>query len=379
MIDRDFMEKKYGLKERPFKDRIARETWIETWTNREKQVEQWNRVIDDSVNSPNANYITFIIGDYGQGKSLSLMKIAKTAKGKKEILPIRLNFKSEEKAKKPGLDFVFRIFKSIDFEKLRIDKNSNINNAIKNIPVKFDEARKVIIKIMSGEKDMSDLASYFIRGEIELNKSQLKDFGIIRKIDSLDIGKEYLIAFLAFIKELGYTTLLLAIDEFEYLFSLVTKSQQNIYLALLRGLYDITADYEIPDNTIANMVFFIAISEDGWTYLNDLEKKERSSGGPVNPLLRRIDEKVTLEPFDKNQTKELIQNRLRCNRASGSFDDQPLIPFKDDFVDFIFEETKGVLEKIIVRCDHVLDAGVAERIPLLDRDFAERVLRERGF
>lgn len=93
---------------------------------------------------------------------------------------------------------------------------------------------------------------------------------------------------LCFIKNLGYKSLLLAIDEFEYLFSLVSKSQYSIYLALLRGLYDFPIGLNINSNKVANMVFFIAISEDGWTKLKDLEKREISQGGPIIPLLERV-------------------------------------------------------------------------------------------
>jgi hypothetical protein len=51
MITQEFMREKYKLKRKPFKDRIAREKWLDTWTNREEEVKQWEGVISDSISS----------------------------------------------------------------------------------------------------------------------------------------------------------------------------------------------------------------------------------------------------------------------------------------------------------------------------------------
>jgi len=112
-----FSEEKYGLKGNPFLDDIAREEWLKTWVNREEQLEEWTKIIFNAISSTK-NYIVFVIGDYGRGKSLSLLKIIDESKKHKEILPVYLNFKGEEKSK-PGLDFMFRIFKSINFDDIR--------------------------------------------------------------------------------------------------------------------------------------------------------------------------------------------------------------------------------------------------------------------
>lgn len=367
MSTEEFMRERYALEQRPFKDRIAKEKWLDTWTNREEEIEKWTAIIADSV-STDKNYLALIIGDYGQGKTLSLMKIIEMADKYEEILPIRLNFKGEERSK-PGLDFIFRVFKNIDFARLIEDRHDDLESAIENIS--DGEVRAILGKICFGEGKTSRLALYFLRGEITPTQSQLKELEVLRKIDKIDIAKEYLTGLLTFIAGLGYRTLLLAIDEFEYLFSLVPRTQHSIYLALLRALYDLDGD--------AKMSFFIAISESGWSYLDVLDRREESGGSPSVPLRRRVDDMRTLGPFSKKQTKKLIEKRLSYNRIKGISMEKPLIPFTEDFVDFIWNETKGALAKIILRCDHVLDAGIAERVPILDREFAIRVLEERGF
>jgi hypothetical protein len=400
-VERKFLKETYGLKEEvreAFSDKTARKKQLEWWINREEEVEEWRKIIRKST-SLNKNYIVFIIGSYGRGKTLSLLKVIDEAEKYKEICLSYLNFKGEEKSKS-GLDFIFRIFRSIDFHRLKSQNTDNkLQKAVENIPEAFHEAKKVLSKICFDEIDRyqqklfagkkqaharsrserSNLALFFLRGEVRPTASQLKQLGIIRKIESIDTAKEYLGAVLCFLKSLGYETLLLAIDEFEYLFSLVPKSQHSIYIALLRGLYDFPTGFSFEPNNIASMVFFIAISEDGWNSLKEMEKGETSIGGPTVPLLDRVDATTTLGVFDRKQTRELIIKRLRYNRIKGRFENQPLIPFTEDFVEHIYKQTNGEPRAIIVRCGQVLDAGLAERIGSLDKDFAQRVLDERGF
>ncbi|MFQ5769005.1 MAG: hypothetical protein ACE5HX_00610, partial [bacterium] len=114
--DNKFLKREYGLKDtirEAFADDTARKMHLEWWINREREFREWQKIIRQST-SLNKNYIVFIIGSYGRGKTLSLLKVMDEAVKLKEIYPIFLNFKGEEKSK-PGLDLIFRIYKSIDF------------------------------------------------------------------------------------------------------------------------------------------------------------------------------------------------------------------------------------------------------------------------
>lgn len=390
-----FLKEKYGLKEtiiEAFITIAASERDLNWWTDREKEIKKWANIIEKSTEI-DKNFIVFIIGTYGRGKTLSLLKVTdESKKFSKEIFPIYLNFKGEEKSK-PGLDFMFRIFRSIDFDKLAENKTDDeIRKAIDVVP--FEEIKNILkciyydrlnkqqtlIKITSSNKntksEISRLALYHLRGEIKPTSSQLKRLGIIRKIENIDMAKEYLAGILYFMKNLGYKTLLLSIDEFEYLFSLVSKNQYSIYLALLRGLYDFPSGLDIEPDKIANIAFFIAISEDGWNKLKEIEQKEFSKGGPTRPLMRRVDLETTLRNFDRKETEELITKVLRYNRVIGNFKNDPLIPFTKDFVDYIYEITEGLPSKIKKICAHVLDAGLAERVPKLTKEYTRKVLEE---
>jgi hypothetical protein len=373
-----FLKEKYGLSENPFLDDTAKELWLGTWTNRDSQVQQWQRIMSNSVKSKK-NYMSFIVGSYGRGKTQSLLKISEDSKHFKSIYTVYLNFKGEEKSK-PGLDFMFRIFKSINFESIKQETDkTKLYEALKSIPTELEEVKSIFLQIFL-ENENKKLATYFLTGEIKPTQSHLKKLGVLRKIDAIDTAKEYLLGFLILMKALGFQSFLLAVDEFEYLFSLATRSEHNLYLALLRGLYDfpIGLSVRVAAGTYANMVFFIAVSEDGMRRLQEMEKLEMATGGPIQPLMDRITDTIILGQFDKKLTEELIQKRLRFDRLKGRFEAQPLIPFTLDFVDFVYQKTNGELRAIISLCSQVLDAGLEKSVSQLDAAFAQQVAEERG-
>ncbi len=376
MLEETFIEKRYGLRENPFVDQIAKELWLSTWVNRHEQLAKWQAVISN-LTKPRKNYIVLIIGDYGEGKSQSLFKVVSEAKHHSEIYPTFFTFIGEQKPKAPGLEFMFRIFKSIDFKRLAKTHSKKIEASIDTIPDDFNEVKTILKKCCSDEPDVQNKAIYFLQGEINPTKTDLKEMGIIRKIDDIDIAKEYLAGILRVLKGLGIQTLLLAVDEVEYLFSLVPRPQQNIYVALLRGLYDFPAGMMKDTGEIARIALFLAVSSDGYRRLNEMEKEEYAVGGPTRPLFDRIDVQTNLGALTRDAAEELITKRLHFDRVKGRYTKQPLIPFEETFVAFIWEITKGNPRHIINRCSHVLDAGVEMGVSQLTRITAEKLLRDR--
>lgn len=373
-----FMQEEYGLKGNPFLDHIARQIWLETWVDRDEELDEWRRIIA-AATSPTKNYMVFLIGNYGRGKTLSLLRVVDEAGQHPAILAKYLSFKGEERPPSPGLDFIFRVLKSVDFKQLSNSRGeADLTQAIDGLPTDLEEVKIILRKIYFGDDELSRLASYFVRGEVRGLQSELRRLEVLRRIGDIEIAKEYLAGVLGFMKALGFSTLVLAIDEFEYLFSLVPRPQQAVYLALLRGLYDFPVGLSRQVGSIARMAFFIAISEDGWRHLLEMEKREVASGGPIQPLLDRVDATTVLGAFDRGETRQLIEHRLRYDRVEGRYRDEPLIPFTEGFVDLIFHETKGEPRKVIVRCGHVLDAGLASGIARLDKEFAQQALEERG-
>ena len=203
-MDDKFLRERYNLKETVIadfsRDRATEED-LKFWTDREEEFNNWKTILGKSI-SIHKNFIVFIIGSYGRGKTLSLLKIKDEAEKnfKESIFPVYLSFKGEEKSK-PGLDFMFRIFKSIDFEKLVINKEPDkIIKAIDGIPKNFDESKNLLrniygykiqttlLKSTVSKDEKAKIALCFLKGEIKPPFSQLKGLGIIRKIESIDIA-----------------------------------------------------------------------------------------------------------------------------------------------------------------------------------------------
>jgi len=378
MSKNQFIEKQYGLEKNPFLDRIAREKWLQTWVNREEQLRVWKRVISE-LESEKRNNVVLVIGDYGMGKTQSLFKIIDEANKSKYIFSSFLNFRGEQRPSNPGLDFMFRIIQSIDFNRLeKIKSKQEIINSITDISSDFDEVSVALSQCWSKDQYTRRLSRYFITGQTKPTKTELREIGVIRKIDNIDIAKEYFAGILYLLKTLGYKSLLLAIDEFEYLFSLVTRAQQSVYLALVRGLFDfplgITVALDVEK--MVNIALFLGISEDGFRRLREIENEEAAVGGPTRPLLDRVTT-TTLYALERQSTRLLIEKRLSYNRKSGVFEDKPLIPFDETFVDYVLELSRGSPRQIIWSCSQVLDAGIEHRVSLLDRETAQELLKER--
>lgn len=369
------MENTYGLRESPFKQRSALWEQVETWVNREQEVKQWNKLLEDSISTPSANFLCLIVGDYGMGKSLSLFKIMDSAKSTGKHFSIYMNLVSEQKPTKPGLDFVLRIFRHMNFERIQLQ-----NEELSELTSINKEVFNVYSAIFGKDKDRRDLAIAYLEGNFSPTQKDLKNLGIRRKMADVDIAIEYLMGLLFLIKKSGYPNLVIALDEFEYLFSLVPKNSQPIYLALLRRLYDLRS--RIPEDLremTSNILMFIAISADGERRLNEIQDIEQSTGGPSVPLKRRIASNViTLTALPLEAGIQLIERRLKLNRATNKFESKPLIPFTDEFAHFIYIISDGRPETILDRCEHVLDAGLEQRIPLLTKEFAIEVFKDRG-
>jgi hypothetical protein len=182
------------------------------------------------------------------------------------------------------------------------------------------------------------------------------------------------------LKGVGISTLILAVDEVEYIFSQMRGSNIARVFNTLREFYDLPTQptmSPLPYNS-ANIIFFFGISSSGWRYLTDLGRREQTQGGPIQPLMRRFGDPIELTPLNLEETKELIELRLRNNRVTGKTEDEPLIPYDDTFVNYVFELSLGNPGDIVKFCDYVLEEGLIEKIKTLNKNFAEKAFVSHG-
>jgi hypothetical protein len=370
---KSFLETEYNLKVVPFNivDPTA------TMAGRNAALKAWQQIIRQRVGQKNNSY-NFIIGDYGSGKSFTLFKIVEDVKKeyKDRILPISTTLLSEDTVNKFGLSFIQRLFDRISDREIEGVLKKVSKNDLEHLKQVLPDPGIIFEKIKKGDK----LPLIFLRGDRSLDKKEMNDLGVLRKINSTDKAKDYFLAFLHLLKLANIDTIVLAIDEVEYLFSQMKGAKLSLVFNTLRGIYDLQFTYSkaLELTKIANIICFFAISEDGWRRLNEMRKRESGQGGPINPFLDRKDIIITLLNLSKQETLGLIEYRLSDHRVKDAGKNKLLIPFEDKFIDYIYALTAGKPRFIVDRCDIVLREGLEQKIPLITVDFAKKVYESHG-
>lgn len=361
-----FLEGKYHLRRDPFPTNVA--TTEDPMVGRDKEYAAWKQIIN-RYKGENTNSLNFIIGDYGVGKTLALYKIKEHVEHNSAIQPIFMRLLPEDKISRFGQLFIQRIFARIDFQKLRFSKA-----AVKTLSAALPEEAVVLRKASEGDQ----LAVQLLRGDGNLSKPEMATVGTRRKINSTDAAIRYWLSYLMLLKSTGVDTVVLLIDEVEYVFSQM-KGVAGVSMVFntLRELHDLNNMPQPVSLNKSNVIFFFAVSEDGWRNINTIQKRERSQGGPMNPFLRRISTTTTLKRLTEAEARELIQLRLSEQRT-GSRPSKPLIPFTERFVSFIYKLSAGVPHFIVSYCHEILHNGLEESVPLLTEEYAKKVLREVG-
>lgn len=396
--NRKFMKERYLLDKLPFAIKESRSSVKELWVNRVGELAQWKKLVEKTING-GQNTISYIVGDYGMGKTMSLFKIMSEYSQRSDVFPLYFTIKSES-VHSGSIDFIFRLFENIEFIKLIENRSKNdIARSLDKIPneAKFSDSKNAysyMFKLPSQNKlDLGDTEWDPRSAEITLirnlltgkklttaEKKELKGKLKISHEIEIDTAKYYLSSLLIFMKGLGYRAMIILVDEFEYLFSMIKKTDRPKYFALFRSLFDLSDEVDVnPDEMVPLMIFF-GISQDGYAYLNELETRSKYEGPtPFSALKRRVEKETVLTGMNKEDCKLLIEKRLGATRVIGKEAKPPIIPFSDDFVGYISEITGGRPSNIIDYCDHVLEEGMAKRIDLISADFAKKVLREKGF
>ena len=370
MTSRDaFLKSKYRLKRDPFASRVD---LTAPMADRKDEQRRWTEVIDKRKGL-SGNSLNFIVGDYGLGKSYTLYQIGEQFKQDKEILPLYLKFLPEDTVQRFGLDFIMRMFRGLQPKSIsgRLAKGS-----LDKVATVFPDIAIVLEKYLCDD----ELATAFLRGDRPLTTTELRNLGARRKLASTEVAKDYLLALLYLLRRARILTLLLLVDEVEYVFSQMTGARIANVFNTLRDLYDLPQSPKALEfgQPLANIVFFFGISRAGWTRLNDLEKREQRRGGPFQPFLDRKEEIIELQPLDLVEASELIELRLRRDRVKGGVLNKPLIPYTEDFAEYIYRLTRGNPRHVVERCDLVLLDGLRDMVPELTKAYARQVFEAHG-
>jgi hypothetical protein len=176
------------------------------------------------------------------------------------------------------------------------------------------------------------------------------------------------------LNEGGLRSLVLCIDEAEYVFSQMNARKAAQVFYTLRAMYDLpeTQNLGLKLQPIANIIFFFAISTAGMERLLRMDKVEKNQGGPIQPLLTRVERKITLSRLTTPETEQFIKAYLDLGRSSGG-KRGVLIPYNEAFVKYVSELTQGHPRSIMERCDYVIDEGLKDHVQLITKEYAKQV------
>lgn len=315
----------------------------------------------------------FLLGDYGIGKSSILMDLENRIKGK--------SFFSEKKLlvstikmihPKPPSNYTHYLYseimnslgKSTFVKILKEVKEKKDTKILEEIDPDFRLALSLIDSVHS------NISWEFLSG----GNASLKDLsalGIKSKITDDETASKMLIEFLKVLKILDYQSLIVLVDEFEYIFTVAGAQKATQLVMTYRFIFDkINEQVDRYDN-LTKMIFIFTSTPYSWDMLKQI------SGG--TPFVDRVNEPIAIRPFSPDETEKMIKSRLnfdeiRISKEEGKID---LYPFKKDFIDFITNASKnGIPREIIKNCSLILDMAHQENIKEIGQEEAEKILKE---
>lgn len=346
------------------------------------------------------NFMHFIVGSVGRGKSISLFRIEQIIEDdySTSVLPVRLEFVNTDDMNPRGFLFriLVRLVQAWPRKKVAPDL---ILRALQQLPTDYSEWRGLLRAIMlpqasqlmstaslfpetfggtSSELDNRLVAIRYLSGQ-PLTAQEYGVLGLRHRLNSTDSALSILTSLRIALRCVGYCGIVGLVDEFENLFSNISKTRRPQYVTLLRNLYDAGTPDGLSGADMASLGFFFGVSEGGMSELSALGEHE-SDAGPTAALKSRISS-TTLVGFTLVQTRQLIEKRLQKGRSTAPDQSDPeayIIPFTDDFVKYVHLVTMGWPRGIVQTCQDVLEAGLAEGVTLLDRNFAEKVRSDRA-
>lgn len=373
---------KYALKENPF-DIFSYEHKM---ANREKEWKNITTCLVSAFEGRGPRYFV-LLGDYGMGKTYMFEQIyswLSEGKAKHDVFVIYTKgdvlyerrlalLESEPKWSKFGLDLMMRIFANIDREKL-VDVLRKVN--LRDFKSKF-------IKVFEALKGDKEIGFRYIWGE-KLGAKDFQQLGVDSSITDSQTSLALFFDFLRVINQAGYNNFLVLVDEFEY----IAAQGENKIIRILntfREIFDDFGDYSKRyAEAIAKPHFVFATSPGGWERLTELEVAltKKIGGAGIAPFMRRLSKRdmVTLEPFTKEKTLELVELRLTEAQTKARIEElkDPLFPFTKGAIEHVHAVSLNRPGNVIQYCGILLEDALDEGLEKIGEKDAKKILQKYG-
>jgi len=345
---------------------------------RQEFLNRLTQTIKDFVGAQ-ANRGFMLIGDYGMGKTFTLMKFEQAIITEQPILAFRLPLLPSDPAPRFGVDFIRRIYATLGKKRLiELCQNSSLDF--------LDSVDGFIGQILSNLKsasnsDVVELSYDYLTSGQSLTRSELTQIKVRRLLTTTTAAFESFFGLMCLAKSNQKLSLLILVDEMEYLFTEKTSAKAAEVINNLRGLLDLYGEKVargFSSDIFSNVIFLYALSDDGFDRLQAYEKRRQSSsGGGWRPFLDRINpgHRFFLEPLNREETENLIELRMSIDPLRHRRPPQPpFIPYTKDFIDYIYEITVGKPRDVVDYCGIVISEGLRKGIARIDKEFARNIL-----
>ncbi len=362
MADQNELRRLYHLKENPFSSRVQIDAPL---VGRTEEQKAWKDILANKAGARGCS-LNFIIGDYGMGKTHALYHIKSDCERRGNLMSVIIKLLPEDEVKNFGMDFVRRIFKNLDSDA----KKALVQTKKPRAASAFPEHVKIIQKYAADDA----IASRILTGG-KVSARELTEAKIHAAMGNTETALEFLAVLLCMLHDAETKSLVLCVDEAEYVFSQMNARKAALVFNSLRAMYDLpeSPNLGLRLQPLANIIFFFAISTAGMEKLSKMEKVEQHQGGPIQPLLTRIERKISLARLTAAETKNLVEEYLKTSRTTGERLSSPLIPYTKDFVDYVFDLTQGHPRSIVERCDYVIAEGIKDHIKEITKQYAKGV------
>jgi hypothetical protein len=212
----------------------------------------------------------------------------------------------------------------------------------------------------------------------KLTSSQLQTHNLSYKVtDYSEIHSLFMNALQLF-KSGGVNSLVMLMDELEFLLSLASRTKLLTILHEIQSLWD---DYnQLPEaekEKRCKTVFVFASSIGSWDKFLELaqDEKRKRGGGGTQTFLRRIppNATVSLSPLGRKEIRELLIQRM--DQYSTTRTKNTLSPFAEDYIELINRLSFGIPSKVLALSALVVEQA---KIAPISAATAENILKEFG-
>lgn len=346
--------------------------------------DEWTRLNELVTAATTARSPSFgvLLGTYGAGKTFLLWKLASHLRpaATSRVLaswPIRLLDPEQKKDFTKGL--VLRFFaRGIDLE-------TELAPLVKNVSAAKLECASYIrpfVHLICALADKAVAAAarrVLTGGRVSRKEAEPGGFGDAIQIRTNDDAIRALQALQLVLKAAKVDAIAFLLDETEYIDRLAQGTRASV-LDSLKHIWDQEVDFFSKSADAAQLTMILSATPDFWQRVTKQVTSEGHRGehgvGTV-PFAHRIKRSDVIEmatELEREDAKRLVVTRMTQQREGKRKED--LIPFTNDYVDYVYELSQGLPRRIIEICAVVLSEAAKQGLRKIDSGEAKGILRD---